>query len=140
MLMQVAGEQAGQGGQDRPVWPGQMRPAHLARQHRDLVTQDQDLNVFGRGPAREQPQPAEQPDRDQIQHSEQHGSRSCHDHMASSKHQVTTCVAGFGTAQVRILISPPQAPRANAICERMMGTLRRELLDRIIILNERHLR
>lgn len=41
---------------------------------------------------------------------------------------------------IRILTSPPGAPRANAICERMIGTLRRELLDRILILNERHLR
>jgi hypothetical protein len=41
---------------------------------------------------------------------------------------------------IRIVRTPPQEPRANAICERMVGTLRRELLDRILIVNERHLR
>jgi putative transposase len=41
---------------------------------------------------------------------------------------------------IRILTSPPGAPRTNAICERMVGTLRRELLDRVLIVNERHLR
>lgn len=46
----------------------------------------------------------------------------------------------FDAEGIRILTSPPRAPRANAICERMIGTLRRELLDRILIVNERHLR
>jgi putative transposase len=41
---------------------------------------------------------------------------------------------------IRILLSPPQAPRANAVCERMIGTLRRELFDRLLIINEHHLR
>jgi transposase InsO family protein len=34
---------------------------------------------------------------------------------------------------------PPQAPKANAICERIAGTLRRELFDRLLIVNEHHL-
>jgi transposase InsO family protein len=48
--------------------------------------------------------------------------------------------AVFAADSIRVLTSPPGAPRANAICERLIGTLRRELLDRILIVNERHLR
>jgi transposase InsO family protein len=48
--------------------------------------------------------------------------------------------AVFTAAGARILLSPPQAPRANAVCERMTGTLRRELFDRLPIVNEHHLR
>jgi putative transposase len=40
---------------------------------------------------------------------------------------------------IRVIKAPPQAPRANAICERVVGTLRRELLDRILILGPAHL-
>jgi putative transposase len=48
--------------------------------------------------------------------------------------------AVFQAEGIRILASPPRAPRANAICERMIGTLRRELFDRLLIVNEHHLR
>ena len=41
---------------------------------------------------------------------------------------------------LKILKSPPQSPRANAICERVIGTLRRECLDWLIPLSESHLR
>ena len=48
--------------------------------------------------------------------------------------------AVFQSEGIRILASPPQAPRANAICERIIGTLRGERLDRLLIVNEHHLR
>jgi transposase InsO family protein len=48
--------------------------------------------------------------------------------------------AVFADEEIRVLKSPPQAPRSNAICERIIGELRRELLDRILIINEEHLR
>jgi putative transposase len=55
--------------------------------------------------------------------------------------QFTSAFDAVLTAEgIRVLASPPQAPRANAICERMIGTLRRELLDRLLIVNEHHLR
>jgi transposase InsO family protein len=37
------------------------------------------------------------------------------------------------------IVTPIHAPRANAIAERVIGTLRRECLDHLIILDEHHL-
>ena len=41
---------------------------------------------------------------------------------------------------LRVLKSPPHSPQANAICERLIGTIRRERLDWLIPLSESHLR
>jgi putative transposase len=41
---------------------------------------------------------------------------------------------------VEVLKSPPRSPTANAICERDIGTIRRECLDWFIPLSEAHLR
>jgi transposase InsO family protein len=40
---------------------------------------------------------------------------------------------------IRIIRTPVRAPRANAIVERFLGSVRRECLDHILILGERHL-
>jgi putative transposase len=47
--------------------------------------------------------------------------------------------AVFASEGIRILRTPVRAPRANAIAERWIGTLRHEILDRMLIVNHRHL-
>jgi transposase InsO family protein len=42
-------------------------------------------------------------------------------------------------AGIRIIRTPKLAPKANAHCERAIGSVRRECLDHILILNGRHL-
>jgi putative transposase len=46
----------------------------------------------------------------------------------------------FRAERIRIVRTAPQAPRMNTITERWVGSVRRELLDRILIMNARHLR
>ena len=47
--------------------------------------------------------------------------------------------AVFAGADIRIIRTPARAPRANAIAERFIGTLRRECLDHLLITGPRHL-
>jgi hypothetical protein len=48
--------------------------------------------------------------------------------------------AVFQATGTKILVSAVQAPRMNATCERLIGTLRRKVLDRTLILGQAHLR
>jgi len=45
----------------------------------------------------------------------------------------------FRSEGVRVIRAPVRAPRARAHAERWVGTLRRECLDRLLILGRRHL-
>jgi transposase InsO family protein len=46
--------------------------------------------------------------------------------------------AVFTATDIRIIKTPVRAPRANAIAERFIGSIRRELLGRTLIINQRH--
>ncbi|MDU0294793.1 integrase core domain-containing protein [Saccharothrix longispora] len=48
--------------------------------------------------------------------------------------------AVFQSDDLRVITTAPQAPRMNAHCERVIRTLRRELLDHILIMGESHAR
>ncbi len=40
---------------------------------------------------------------------------------------------------IKVLKTPGAAPKANSICERFLGSVRREALDHFLIVNERQL-
>jgi transposase InsO family protein len=46
----------------------------------------------------------------------------------------------FASEGLRIVLTPPRCPWANGYAERWVGSARRECLDHLLILNERHLR
>jgi putative transposase len=59
------------------------------------------------------------------------------DHDSIYSEEVDRTIAALG---VTILKTPVRVPQANAFCERLIGTIRRECLDWVIPLNEDHLR
>jgi hypothetical protein len=60
-----------------------------------------------------------------------------HDRDSIFSVAVHAALNGFS---VRALKTPVRAPKANAFCERLVGTFRRKCLDFLIPINERHLR
>jgi transposase InsO family protein len=59
-----------------------------------------------------------------------------HDRDSIFSQQLDQSIRHLG---VRVLKTPVRTPQANALCERLIGTLRRECLDFLIPLTESHL-
>jgi putative transposase len=78
--------------------------------------------IIGRKPTRANPQA--------------HSSRNGTPRISSVTNTHDAVFQATGTRILRIAV---QAPRMNATCERLVGTLRRELLDRVMILGETRL-
>jgi putative transposase len=55
-----------------------------------------------------------------------------------SKYGASFARVAAGTG-IKVLRTPFGAPKANAICERFLGSVRRECLDHFLLLSERHL-
>ncbi len=67
-----------------------------------------------------------------------HGYRFLiHERDSIFSSEVDENLKAFG---LRVRRTPVQAPKANAYCERLVGTIRRECLDYVIPLSEKHLR
>jgi putative transposase len=60
-----------------------------------------------------------------------------HDRDSIFSAEVDQQLKAFG---LRVLHTPARAPKANAYCERLVGSVRRECLDFMIPLGEKHLR
>ncbi|WP_077005186.1 integrase core domain-containing protein [Saccharothrix sp. ALI-22-I] len=48
--------------------------------------------------------------------------------------------AAFSSAGTQVVKTPPRCPRANTHAERFVGTVRREVTNRLLIIDEHHLR
>jgi len=72
MLSALSWEESAQCREDGPVWPGGVRSGDLSAQHRDLVSQHEQLGVLGRLPTGEQCEPAEELTQDQVEQSQRH--------------------------------------------------------------------
>jgi len=51
-----------------------------------------------------------------------------------------TVVDALESMGIEQIITAPRSPWQNGYCERVIGTIRRECLDHVIVLSERHLR
>jgi putative transposase len=70
------------------------------------------------------------------------GYENRYEYLIHDRESIFSCVldASVGHLGLRVLKTPSRCPTANAICERVIGTIRRECLDWLIPLSEAHLR
>ena len=87
---QVPRQQPAQGGEHGTVSPVRPRAGDCRRKHRDVMAQHEDLRVLRGVAARQQHQPAEHPDHEQVDETDKHERRA--QTGRSARH------AGFGTA------------------------------------------
>src|SRR6516162_5264145 len=70
-------------------------------------------------------------------------SRSCHRRLrflCGSHGELFALDTSIANLRLRVLKTPYRSPKANSLCERLIGSLRRECLDWAIPLSEGHLR
>jgi putative transposase len=60
--------------------------------------------------------------------------------MTETRPSPSTLMTRSGALGAEVLRSPIASPKANSLCERVIGTIRRECLDWMIPLSEGHLR
>jgi hypothetical protein len=73
---QARRQQPPEGRDHGTVSPVRLRTGDLAAQDRDIVPQDQDLRVLGGIAPRQERQPAEHPDHEQVDKADEHERRS----------------------------------------------------------------
>ena len=76
MRSDAGGKQPGQGGDHGAIGPVRPRAADLTAQQGGLMPEHQDLGVLGGIASREERQPAEQLDHEQVDEAEKHERRS----------------------------------------------------------------
>ena len=73
---QVPGQQRRQGGNHGAIGPVQLWVDDLTTQDRDLMPEDQDLHVLGGIAPRQERQPVEQSDHEQVDEADEHERRA----------------------------------------------------------------
>ena len=69
----------------------------------------------------------------QLREATPFGRRHSTSFVTTMRSTVGTSLRSRPVAGIEVLRTPIQAPRANAICERLVGSIRRECLDHVLI-------
>jgi hypothetical protein len=102
-LAQFLRQHTPEGGEHRPIRPGQSRARNLTAKDSDLMAQHQDLCLLPALRPAQQHEPTEQPIHDQVQQASRHEGSSSRTRR-STKREVTASFALSGTAQADVAV------------------------------------